>query len=158
MTVTGYLDGNQVTRVFNATSPEDLRTKNAEAYALYVRLNGQQFGFQPGFLPRGNAIIHGNIQLQINAVGGPLRLQQPIRPLLIPPAPINPQVDPLDRLQQKIHEQIKQNHLPQEQQAKVTSSWRNCRSNRGNCASRATFPETPKSPCVSSMPSATPFA
>ena len=116
MTVTGYLDGKEVTREYKAHSIEHLKTMNAEAFALYQKLAGQQFGF----LPRGNVMIQGNIRVQINGGGGAqFQIQRGGQPALIPPMQIKPPIDPLDRLQLKIHEQIRLKSLPEPQQAEI---------------------------------------
>jgi hypothetical protein len=109
--VTGQIEGKPVTRDYKADNAEQLKRENAEAFALY-----QQFA-QGGF----NGIQGGGIVIQGRAgfIGG-------LRPNLIPPPPMpvparrpGPAGDDLNRLEDKILEEMKGAKLPDDQQDQV---------------------------------------
>lgn len=90
MSVTGLLDGQQVTQEFTAATRDQLKNENPEAYALFERWVGNG----PGFVIRGPMVI------------GP-----GIAPVQIMPARVVP--DELDLLRSKLDKQLRDNNAKQ---------------------------------------------
>lgn len=90
MSVTGLLDGQQVTQEITAATPDQLKNENPEAYKLFERWMGNG----PGFVIRGPMVI------------GP-----GIAPAQIMPARVVP--DELDLLRAKIDKQMRDNNAKQ---------------------------------------------
>lgn len=115
MKVTGRLGGQQVTRTFNARTPEQLRRDNPQAFNLFQKFAGNgniiQFGFQ------------GNINLRLNALNAANRMAAANGGLVFVPVavhqPAPPNGDNLERLQDKLLEQMRVRNLADPQQEEV---------------------------------------
>ena len=83
MSVTGQLDGKEVTREFRAASPDELRTQNAEAFELYDRFAGRGAGMGAraaggrGMVMPGGLVVRrgvagvGEVAVEAEVVEGP---------------------------------------------------------------------------------------
>jgi membrane-associated protease RseP (regulator of RpoE activity) len=73
MTVTGQIDGKEVTREFKAPSAEKLQKQNPQAYALYARyMGGGMNGIGAIRIQNGGGIgiANLNVRMNVNAGGG----------------------------------------------------------------------------------------
>jgi hypothetical protein len=105
MTVTGELDGHSATENFNAATPDELKVKNPEAYALYQRWASGAAG-SDGVMLQGNFVVQGNGNI-----------------VLAPPAPfVRPGGDDLTGLRTKLEEQMAAAKLSPEQKRHVRES------------------------------------
>jgi len=71
MTVTGQIDGKEVTRNFKAPSAEKLQKQNPQAYALYARyMGGGMNGIGAIRIQNAGGIGINNINVRMNVVAG----------------------------------------------------------------------------------------
>ena len=103
MTVRGELEGHPATETYKARSPEDLKSDNPEAYALYER-----FAHTSGVEMDANAL-----QQQIMVRGNVLVLPQPAEP------PLRLGGDDLTALREKLDEQMTNAGLTRTQRRRV---------------------------------------
>jgi hypothetical protein len=62
MTVVGETNGKPVTRTYTARNPEQLRSDNPEAFAVYQRCSGESGGVEDAAAIQGNVIVQqGNV-------------------------------------------------------------------------------------------------
>ena len=107
MTVTGELDGHPATETYTAKSPEQLKSDNPEAYAVYQRCQRQGGAdWETGGALAGNLIVRGNGNV-----------------IVLPPMQIQPMVraggDNIVGLRVKVDDAMARAHLPADQQKRI---------------------------------------
>jgi hypothetical protein len=128
MTITGQIAGQPATRTYRFRELADLRQANPEAYMLYL-----------AYIHNDNKLGNGvQAQVQVQVQGGFVQIVRPpmggMLPVPLPPIIVQAPVehDELDTLEQKLLEQMRQQHIPPPQQDKVTGLLRDLRLARPN--------------------------
>jgi hypothetical protein len=128
MTIAGQIAGQPATRTYRFRELADLRQANPEAYVVYL-----------AYIQNDNKMGQGvQAQVRIRVQGGGVvqfgRPPMGILPVPLPPIIMQAPVDhdELDQLEQKLLEQMRQQHVPPPQQDKVTGLLRELRLARPN--------------------------
>lgn len=103
MSVTGEIDGRTATVTYRADSPEQLRRKNPEAYALYDRWKSAVSDEGDGFI-NGPAIVQNNVGQNI---------------VVAPPMIAGPGGDDLTAFRAKVEDEMATNKLALDDKRKV---------------------------------------
>ena len=139
MTVTGQIAGKPATRTYRFRELADLRQANSEAYALYLAYIHNDNKLGDGIQAQVHIQVQGGgfVQIVRPPMGGGM-LPVPLPPIIVQ-APV--EHDELDQLEQKLLDQMRQQHIPPPQQDKVTGLLRELRLARPNIIDPARIEE-----------------
>ena len=129
MTINGTIAGQPATRTYRFRELADLKAANPEAYSLYTAYIQNDNKLGDGVQAQVHIQLQGGgfVQVIRPPMGGAIMPVIPLPPIMVQ-APVDH--DELDQLEQKLLDQMRQQHIPPPQQDKVTGLLRELRLSR----------------------------